>query len=133
MNTEAPMVLDQIIINFARIDYAKINELKSYDSNDEIFGQLVEIFSIEIRKQLPEMKRCVSSENFDGLSKAVHRFRSTAYNLGALRSAEITKRIDFVLSKELVNLIELKQLVHALERECLGAYTELVLILRRAA
>ena len=132
MNLENVMTLEQIMMNFPRLDANKVLDLNTLDPTGKTFTQLVKIFLDEMQARISEMKNYVSSEQYDNLSKVVHRFRSTTYNLGAKRAAEITRRIDFVSVKVLVDKVELNGLVIALENECWLAYQQLLAQLPRS-
>lgn len=133
MTSDIPMVREQIVASFPRVKFEKIHELRLLDPTHNVLVRLVQIFYTESKDRIPEMKNYVSSENFDGLAKVIHRFRSTAYNLGADRAAEITKRIDFVIGKNLIDKTELNQLISALEKECEAAHLELSSLLPLAS
>ncbi len=116
------LFLKQLKINFACIKLEKVVELKKLDQNSAIFIKLINIFQIEASKRIPELKTDAQKENYDAIKKTTHRFKSTAYNLGASRAVEIAKQIDFVASKSAVDKRELEQLIVALDQECQEAF-----------
>lgn len=120
-------------MNFPRIDHDKIDELKELDPSLALFSQLVGIFKNECTHRIPEMKTYAIRHDYESLGQITHRFRSTAYNLGAVRTAEIAKQIDAAYDKIFVNHIAVEALVEALEIECEAAYQELSVHLVRAA
>lgn len=107
------------------IKLEKITELKNLDPSRKLFTQLVGIFFSETKARLPEMKNYVTTKDFASLAKVTHRFRSTAYNLGATHAAEITKTIDVKIAQSEVDVDEVMRLILELETECYAAYGQL--------
>ncbi len=103
------------------IENEKLTELRNLDPTLVVFSHLVEIFNSECRNRLPEMEKFCSSEDFESLGKVTHRFRSTAYNLGARSSAELTQQIDDVMAKTVINKTEVQKLIVLLNNECIMA------------
>ena len=118
-------LLSQIQVNFPRIEFKKIEELKQLDPTLEVFSKLVHIFYVEVSGRIPEMKNYCDSHNYENLSRVIHRFKSTAYNLGASRAVEFMAHIEKVILRAGREL-EIKLWIMALEKECHETYQNLL-------
>ena len=119
--------INDIQLNFPRLKLEKIAELKQLDPTLEVFSKLVHIFSVEVSARIPEMKKFCECHDYENLSRVIHRFKSTTYNLGAARAVEITSHIEKVILRS-GSPIELKQWIESLEVECLEAHQQLLKI-----
>jgi HPt (histidine-containing phosphotransfer) domain-containing protein len=124
------LILKEIRTDYPSIKESKVFELKELDSTLDLFQKLVAIFQNEANKRVPEMNSAAMANDFKTVGHVTHRFRSTAFNLGALRAAELTKKIDFLIGKAVVNTGDLLQLIAALDQECIIASNELKTYLR---
>lgn len=125
-NTEAAAYIDstlqEIYADYPSIKESKVAELKELDPTLDLFQKLVAIFQNEADKRVPEMKAAAVVSDFKTVGQVTHRFRSTAFNLGAIRAAELTKKIDFLIGKPVVNKADLVQMIAVLDQECRTAY-----------
>lgn len=103
------------------ISEVKINELKSLDTSLKVLAQLIEIFKNEARDRVLEMQQCAASHDYVRLAQVTHRFKSTAYNLGANRAAQIVLKIETLIAGNSVSQQELNQLLSVLKTECEAA------------
>ena len=122
-------VVSKIQLNYARLDFKKIEELKQLDPTLEIFSKLVNIFYVEVSGRIPEMKNYCDNHDYENLSRVIHRFKSTAYNLGASRAVELQANIEKVILRTGTQL-ELKQWIMTLEKECHETYQNLLKLSR---
>ncbi len=128
-NTISPEVsemLNEIHLNNPSIQLEKVAELKNLDKTLTIFTKLITIFHAEYVSLIPEMKVCCDSDDFTTLSRLIHRFKSTTYNLGASRAVELSKQIELALNKKLCSHVQITQLITLLEHECVAAHEKLV-------
>lgn len=108
--------------HFPCIKDDKVKELRDLDSDHTLFPELIDIFHTEFLNRIPEMKAYASAGDYLSLAQVTHRFKSTAYNLGAIRAVEITKKIDHLLNQGPINKFDLEKLITSLEKECISAY-----------
>lgn len=117
--------LDQMLLSYPRVDYLKIEELKSFDSTGVLFTELVNIFYEEFKINLPLLESHLQTGKLVELSQLAHRLRSTGYNSGASRVSEILKRIELDAKDQDVKKSEIQVLVNSLEVETGKTYVEL--------
>jgi HPt (histidine-containing phosphotransfer) domain-containing protein len=106
----------------------KVVELKTLDPSLDVFTKLITIFRNEYINRIPEMKKhCVNRDN-ENLSRVIHRFKSTTYNLGAARAVEFTKEIELAITRK-TDGFYIEQLIGQLERECMRAHEVLLTLI----
>lgn len=115
---ETSEIVCTIQSNYPSVRLEKIEELKRLDPTFEILAKLVKIFHNEVAMRIPEMKSYCQCQDYENLSRLIHRFKSTTYNLGASRSVEFTKQIENAMQRS-ASQLEIKQLIAVLEIECL--------------
>ena len=115
--------------NYPSVRLEKVEELKQLDPSLGILLKLVKIFQNEVSYRIPEMKNFCQCQDYENLSRHIHRFKSTTYNLGASRSAEYAKQIENAIERS-ASQLEVKQLINRLETECLKASERLLTFLK---
>ncbi len=103
----------------------KVVELKKLDPSLTVYTKLITIFRTEYTNRIPEMKKHCETRDLENLSRIIHRFKSTTYNLGAARASEFTKEIESAITRKSGEFY-IKQLIGQLERECISAHEHLL-------
>jgi len=119
---EVALILKNVYSNHASIKQEKVKELKKLDPTYAIFAKLLKIFHTEYTNRIPEMIGLCVKKDYNNLSKVIHRFKSTTYNLGASRAVELAKQTELAISKEPKNELKIKRLIILLEHECIVAH-----------
>ncbi len=99
----------------------KVTELKKLDKTLVVFNKLISIFQNEHTHRIPEMKACCENGDLENLSQIIHRFKSTTYNLGASRAADLATQIEQAIATESPCPLKIMQLITSLEIECITA------------
>lgn len=126
-------IIKNININFTSVKKEKVDELKKLDRSLGILAKLINIFHNECLNRIPEMKVFCQNYDFENLSRVVHRFKSTTYNLGASRSVEIIKQIEYTVSLGETYQPTTLKLIEELEYECMTVHELLQLNLLQPA
>lgn len=126
ISTDISKLLNEIHANHPSISTEKVSELKKLDKTLTVLSKLIAIFQNEKNQRIPEMKVCCNTSDYDTLSRIIHRFKSTTYNLGAARAVELCKHIEHAMNKELKSHLEISQLISLLDHECDMAYQTLL-------
>lgn len=122
-------ILGKIQSDYPRVQVEKIEELTALDPSLKIFSRLVDIYNSEYSARIPEMRIACGAGHLEALLEITHRFKSTAYNLGAARAAELMTAIEKVVREKPQSHHELLIMIAALENECQLASIELTNIL----
>lgn len=119
MKNEVKIPLNHIFFSFPRVNENKVEEVLSLDQSGELYKELLSIFSSEFIEKLPLLKESLDKENYFELSELSHRLRSTSYNVGAIRTGEILKKIEVgaLGLAEDINKEELSVLVDSVKLE----------------
>lgn len=119
MKNEVKIPLNHIYFSYPRVNKNKIEEMISLDSSGDLYKELLSIFAIEFSEKLPLLHDSLKNENFFELSELSHRLRSTSYNVGAIRTGEILKKIeiDSLAKGDEINKEELALLISSLKME----------------
>jgi HPt (histidine-containing phosphotransfer) domain-containing protein len=122
---EITSLTKRIQISNPTIQADKVIELKTLDPSLVVFTKLITIFRNEYTNRIPEMKKHCANRDNENLSRVIHRFKSTTYNLGAARAVEFTKEIESAITRKSDGFY-IEQLIGQLERECISAYDVLL-------
>lgn len=128
MKNEVKIPLNQIYFSYPRVSEDKIDEVLNLDGTGDLFKELLAIFAAEFVEKLPLLDDYLQKENYFDLSEISHRLRSTSYNVGAIRTGEILKKIeiDSLGRSEEINKEELSVLIASLKVEQEESLSELL-------
>lgn len=100
------------------IDTAYLNEITGGD--DELRTELIDMFESETVVQLAGIKTHYVSSDVEQLKQAIHKYRSSLFSVGLLKTASKYKEIETALKRnETVGNLETKLL--DLEQESMDA------------
>lgn len=128
---ETSVVIQNIQSDFPRVKAEKIAELKRLDPTTVLLAKLVAIFYSEVTGRLPELEAHCRKEEYQKLLSVIHRFKSTTYNLGAIRAVEIANAIEYSVARKR-NHVDIENLISALKKECLDTHKVLLTYLSNA-
>ncbi|MCE7059880.1 Hpt domain-containing protein [Dyadobacter sp. CY343] len=79
------------------IDIAYLNEITGGD--EELRAELIEMFETETVDQLGNIKVYSTSSNLEQLKQAIHKYRSSLFSVGLLKTASKYKEIETTLKR----------------------------------
>ena len=125
MSDQSIIQIDQILLTFPTLDQGKIDTMRTDDPSGELLPELIKIFNVELQDKLALIKNEFAARNFDELSKLAHRIRSTSLTLGAIRLAEIFKRLEYLNPEQFIQSTEIQFLIQSAEKEYICASKKL--------
>ncbi|TLV02592.1 Hpt domain-containing protein [Dyadobacter luticola] len=79
------------------IDHGYLNEITGGDA--ELKGELISMFEAETDTQLGNISGASNAGNFDALKQAIHKYRSSLFSVGLLKTAAKYKEIETALKQ----------------------------------